>query len=366
MGVYMIDIVISGYIGYSNCGDDAILSAICEGIRELNIETNITALSKNPVITMNDNNIKSVYRFNWKQVIKTIKKADIIISGGGSLLQDTTSTRSLLYYLFIIKTAKFYKKKVMLYANGIGPINKKTNRLITRYIVNKVDVITLRDELSRKDLISMGITRPSIHVTADPVFSMNIDNCNYKEFLIDNDIPINKPLIGVLFREWKNISYEDIIANICDGLIADKDVNILFIPMEYKEDIDISKRISAKMRNKSYVLDKDLDSSSIIGIIGEMHMILSMRLHALLFAALSSIPMVGFVYDPKVSCYLELLDMPSGGDIKDLNIYEINNIINDVYNNYDIYVEKLNKIKIKMKEKSELNNKYLLDLIKTD
>ncbi|GKX30450.1 polysaccharide pyruvyl transferase CsaB [Vallitalea longa] len=362
----MINIVISGYIGYSNCGDDAILLAICEGIRELNIEANITALSKNPTITMRDNNIKSVYRFNWREVARTIKNADIIISGGGSLLQDTTSTRSLLYYLGIIRLAKFHNKKVMLYANGIGPIYKKINRLMTKYIVNKVDLITLRDDLSKRDLDSMKVTKPKIHVTADPVFSMNINKKRYKDLLKDNNIPLDKPLVGILFREWKNINYEEIIANVCDELIANKDVNIVFIPMEYKEDIDISKRIASRMKQNSYVLDEDLDSSSIIGVIGEMHMILSMRLHALLFAALSSVPMVGFVYDPKVSCYLDLLKMPSAGNVKELNKTYINDIVNDVYNNYDKYVNQLDEIKVEMRKKSELNNKYLLDLINSN
>lgn len=359
----LINIVISGYIGYSNCGDDAILLAICEGIRELNIEANIIALSKNPTITMRDNNIKSVYRFNWREVARTIKNADLIISGGGSLLQDTTSTRSLLYYLGIIKLAKFHKKKVMLYANGIGPIYKKINRLMTKYIVNKVDLITLRDELSKRDLDSMNVTKPRIHVTADPVFSMNINQSSYKYLLEENDIPLDKPLVGILFREWKNINYEEVIARVCDELITNKNVNVVFIPMEYQEDIGISNRIASKMKQKSYVLDKDLDSASIIGVISEMHIILSMRLHALLFAALSSVPMVGFVYDPKVSCYLELLKMPSAGNVQRLNETFINDTVNDVYNNYDKYVEQLDRIKVDMRKRSELNNKYLLDLI---
>ena len=364
MGVFnMINIVISGYIGYSNCGDDAILLALCKGIKELNIEANIIALSKDPAITKRDNNIKSVYRFNWREVTRTIKNADLIISGGGSLLQDTTSTRSLLYYLGIIKLAKLFNKKVMLYANGIGPIYKKINRLMTKRIVNKVDLITLRDELSRQDLNSMKVNKPEIHVTADPVFTIKTNQDNYQHILKESGIPLDKPLVGILFREWKNIEYEDIIANVCDKLIIDKKVNVVFIPMEYEEDIEISKRIAIKMKQKAYVLDKYLDSSSIIGVIGEMHMILSMRLHALLFATLNSIPMIGFVYDPKVSCYLELLNMPSAGDIKELDENNINKIVNDVYNNYNDYVNHLHKIKVEMKEKSELNNRYLLDLI---
>ncbi|MCT4598522.1 MAG: polysaccharide pyruvyl transferase CsaB [Vallitalea sp.] len=359
----MINIVISGYIGYSNCGDDAILLSICEGIKKLNIEANITALSNNPTLTSKTNNINSVYRFNWREVIKAIKSADIIISGGGSLLQDTTSTRSLLYYLGIIKIAKLYKKKVMLYANGIGPIYKKINRMITKSIVNKVDVITLRDELSYKDLNSIGVSKPNIYVTADPVFNMNIPNNDYKKILQDENIPLDKPLVGVLFREWKNLKYEREIAIVCDNLIVNNNINIVLIPMEYKEDIEISKRIRDEMKNTAYVIDKNLDSNSIMGLIGEMNMIISMRLHALLFAALSSIPMVGVVYDPKVSCYLDKLDMPSAGNIQDLDVNKLNNIIEDIFNNYYGYVEKLDKIKVQMKDKAELNNKYLLDVI---
>lgn len=363
MGVLMINIVISGYIGYSNCGDDAILLAICEGIRELNIEAHITALSKNPSMTMKENNIKSVYRFNWKAVVHAIREADIIISGGGSLLQDRTSTRSLLYYLGIIKLAKLYKKKVMLYANGIGPINKRLNRIITKYIVNQVDLITLRDELSLKDLKDIRVSKPRMHVTADPVFSMKTIDRHAVDILKEAGIPLDKPLVGVLFREWNKLRYEDVIADVCDRLIEEKDVTIVLMPMEYQEDIGISKRIGRRMKHQAYVLDRELDSSSIISLIGEMHMIFSMRLHALLFAALSSVPMVGVVYDPKVSCYLELLDMPSAGDVSTLQQDKISHLINHVYDHYDTYVEKLNRIKVDMKKKAELNTKYLMDLI---
>lgn len=359
----MINIVISGYIGYSNCGDDAILLALCDGIRKLNIEARITALSKNPTVTMKENNIKSIYRFNWKAVMGAIREADIIISGGGSLLQDRTSTRSLLYYLGIIKLAKLFKKKVMLYANGIGPINKKLNRIITKYIVNDVDLITLRDELSMKELQSIHVTKPRMHVTADPVFSMKPLDRDAKQILEDAGVPMDKPLIGVLFREWNKLSYADTIARVCDRLIEKKDVTIVLIPMEYHEDIGISKKIEQHMTHKGYVIDQDLDSSAIISLIGEMHMILSMRLHALLFAALSSVPMVGVVYDPKVSCYLELLGMPSAGDIHQLDEEEVRGLIYQVYDHYDTYVEKLNKIKIDMRKKAELNTKYLMDLI---
>ena len=40
--------------------------------------------------------------------------------------------------------------KVMLYSNGIGPLERKGNIKKTKKILDKVDLITLRDERSYK------------------------------------------------------------------------------------------------------------------------------------------------------------------------------------------------------------------------
>ncbi len=362
-----MNILISGYIGYGNSGDDAILSAICKGIRQLNSDAKITALSYKPELTIKDNAIEAVHRFNWREIIKAVKRSDILISGGGSLLQDSTSTRSLLYYLGIIELAKKYNKKVMLYANGIGPIQKKWNKKVTKHVINKVDLITLRENISGNELSMLGISKPPIHITADPVFSLPVKSSKrYKMFLQHEDIPLNRPLVGVLFRQWyKDDTFIDKIASICDKLIEEKRVNVVFIPMQYKKDLQISTTIARKMKYKTYILDKRMDTDTIIGIIGEMHMVLSMRLHALLFAAIQSIPMLGFVYDPKVNYYLKVLDMPSAGHVYDLETRPIMQKIDHVFNNYTQYQNKLKQICSQLRQQSFLNNHYLMTLIKS-
>ena len=83
-----------------------------------------------------------------RDVIRAMRSCNLFISGG-SLLQDITSTRSLLYYLALMKIALIFNKPVMVYANGIGPINRKLNKILTRSILNRVDYITLRDQDSK-------------------------------------------------------------------------------------------------------------------------------------------------------------------------------------------------------------------------
>ncbi|NLL81384.1 MAG: polysaccharide pyruvyl transferase CsaB, partial [Tissierellia bacterium] len=134
----MKSILMSGYYGFDNSGDDAILKAIVKDLREIDKDLDITVLSNNPKKTEDMYPVKAVNRFNFRDVVFSIKKCSLFISGGGSLLQDVTSTRSLLYYLTVMSLAKIMNKKVMVYANGIGPINKKTNRMITKKVLNKV------------------------------------------------------------------------------------------------------------------------------------------------------------------------------------------------------------------------------------
>ncbi|NMR96623.1 polysaccharide pyruvyl transferase CsaB, partial [Vibrio parahaemolyticus] len=150
----------SGYFGFDNSGDDAILKAIVNDLLEYDNDLKIKVLSNNPDKTEDMCGVFSANRFKIKDVLFSIRETDLLISGGGSLLQDVTSTRSLLYYLALMKLALIYKKPILVYANGIGPINKSINRKLSKNILNKVNFISLRDSLSLDYLKKLGVTNP--------------------------------------------------------------------------------------------------------------------------------------------------------------------------------------------------------------
>ena len=126
-------VLISGYYGFKNFGDEAILSVLVNHLKSK--DANITVLSSDPEYTKSVYNVNSINSFDLKQVIKELKKTDILISGGGSLLQDATSLKSLIYYTGIIAVAKLFNKKIIIFAQGIGPVNNKFARLVTRNLL---------------------------------------------------------------------------------------------------------------------------------------------------------------------------------------------------------------------------------------
>ena len=118
-------ICISGYYGFDNFGDETILKILVENLKLINPEFEITVFSSSPEKTAENHKVRSIYTFKIPSVIKELYKTDILISGGGSLLQDVTSIKSLIYYLGVISTAKIFGKRIIMFSQGIGPINNK-------------------------------------------------------------------------------------------------------------------------------------------------------------------------------------------------------------------------------------------------
>lgn len=326
----MIRVLIAGYHGFGNCGDEAILQAMTANIRAMAKDVEITALSYNPEFTKTEYGINSVQRFNMLQVLSAIKHSDIVLSGGGTLLQNGTSTRSLMYYLTIIKIAKFFRKRVMLYANGIGPVSGKLNRRLVKMVVNTVDVITLREKLSEADLKSIGVTKPNIMVTADPAFNLeSISDDEAWKLLDEEKIPHNEQMIAVSVRNWSKAfggdDYVKKVAKVCDNAIAEGKT-VVFLPMEYPRDLELSKKVMSYMKEKAYIMQKRYTPSQILGIVGCFDIMLSMRLHTLIFAAVKNVPMLGIIYDPKVEYYIKELDMVEAGDVRHspINVKAVN------------------------------------------
>ena len=148
----MTRVVISGYYGFANAGDEAMLAAIVGSLKDIIPDVDITVITGNCRMTRENHKVQAVHRLNFFAIAAAIRRCDILISGGGSLLQDVTSARSLRYYLWIMKIALFFKKPVMLYAQGIGPVRGIKARKAVQKVLQQVAVIGVRDRESKAEL----------------------------------------------------------------------------------------------------------------------------------------------------------------------------------------------------------------------
>lgn len=320
--------VILGYYGYENSGDDALLDAIICDMKELDPSFSAIVLSHTPQKTSQLYNTQSINRFNIRQINKALKRTKLLIVGGGSLVQDVTSTKSLLYYLSIIEMAKRHGVKVMLYANGIGPITKSINAKKASKVLNKVDVITLRDEESAELLKNIGVNKPYIEVTADPAFSLKKDfNGNTEQIKKQYGFD-GKKYLCVSVRGFVNDNdneKEKNIAHLIDYICNKKSLVPVFVPMQMPRDVQISRDVMAYMNTPACIIEQKLETMQMLNILANAEAGVAVRLHMLIFGAIAGVPVLGIEYDPKIKAFQEYIGQPytiSVADIKDGNFKE--------------------------------------------
>ena len=148
----MKKILISGYYGFDNFGDEAILSVL---LAKLKGRADVTVLSSNPQKTSKLYGVKSINSFDAKTVLEHLNEYDALISGGGSLIQNVTSIKSLMYYCGLISmmgamNSPKNPKDVIIFAQGVGPIKGFWANMIAKAAFKKCTYISVRDENSQK------------------------------------------------------------------------------------------------------------------------------------------------------------------------------------------------------------------------
>lgn len=358
-------VLMSGYYGFSNAGDDAILQSIHDNLVNASDEIAVTVLSNDPAQTRERYGLDAVPRFNLPAVWRAVGQCDVLLSGGGSLLQDRTSTRSLLYYLSVMSLARLRGKKVMLYANGIGPVLRPANRRRVKRAVEQADLVTLRDHSSAEELRDMGVERTDLHVTADPVFTMAPAGPDrVDEILRQAGLDTENPFAVISVRSWPNTgTFAQELAAVCDHLYEAHGLTSVFVLMQPGHDRDISRQVLQAMEHPGILLEQALTPSELMGVIGRGTLCLAMRLHTLIFAARTAVPVVGLVYDPKVSSYLTELDMPCAGEVERFDRAQAMACVDQLMADYDSRRTSLTERAQQLTQAAEENERRLLELL---
>ena len=280
----MVKVAISGYYGFKNFGDEAILSVLIDHLKKLQ-NLDITVFSSDIDFTSKTYLVNAVKRFDLKKVIKTIQDSDVLISGGGSLLQDVTSFKSVIYYSLIIALGLFFNKKVIIFAQGIGPLNKKLSKFIVSNLLKNCSLVTVRDEKSLMLLKNWGI---NANLVCDPIYSLDA-------------VPVSKEnSVGIQLREFKTMNYDLLnkLALFVVNKFGDKKVEIF--SLQESQDFELCKKFENILKTLNPNLDTEIVTEDIVNRISKLSYLIAMRFHAILVALKYGIKTCAINYDVKV------------------------------------------------------------------
>lgn len=304
-------IVMSGYYGFQNAGDDAVCYAIIEALRQEMPDCAITVLSGDPPLTATTYHVQAENRWKMRDVWRALRHADLLVSGGGSLIQDVTSKNSCLYYLGVIFMAVLLRKPVVIYGQGLGPLTDSRNRRLTRWAFNRARAIYVRDDDSHALLREIGVKTP-IEVAPDPVLGIDgdvVDSAKGCELLKNLGYDVSRPLALMALRDWADKDKVHEFAALGDELVR-SGYAVGLLAMHHDQDDTIAKAVEAHMSGDAFVITGAYDTPTLFSIFDNAVFVVGMRLHACIIGAALDKRVMAISYDPKVDAFMKMIHNP--------------------------------------------------------
>ena len=299
--------VISGYYGFGNLGDEALLDIIVARLRARFPSLELDVLSATPVQTAERLGVTATPRWDSGAVRAAIDRSDVVISGGGGLLQNATSIRSLLYYASIVRSGVRAKKKTMIFAQSIGPLDT-LGQLAVRYLCKGVNRATVRDARSY-DLLRALLPDTPVERVADPVFLYD---------LAEEAVDLSHDGLGQESGPYAVVSVRKIgglsdgvptIARAIDRLANVHGIRSALVTLGGAPDAEASTLVIRSCSTAPMLLPSS-DLAKTAAVIRSARVAIGMRLHALILAARFAVPFLAIPYDPKVAALCEDLEYP--------------------------------------------------------
>lgn len=285
-------VVISGYYGFGNLGDEAVLAAMLAMLRARISGAEFTVLSADPQHTQALHGVHAAARLS-PRALQALAGADLFLSGGGGLIQDVTSARSAAYYLAVLGAATLLSRRTMVFAQSIGPLRRRWIRALARTVLNRVDLLTVRDQDSRRLLQEVGVKR-SVEVVADPVFALDPGSGGQVRALLGRR---DQPHIGLALRPWGAIDYLEPLIDAVRTVRDDIGAGVIVLAFHPQRDLAVC---TAAARALDARMISGIPPQEMMALIGLLDVLVSVRLHALICAIAMGVAPVGVSYDPKV------------------------------------------------------------------
>ncbi|HEY4229312.1 MAG TPA: polysaccharide pyruvyl transferase family protein, partial [Thermoanaerobaculia bacterium] len=333
-------VLIAGYYGFGNTGDEAILAAILNGLHAHSPSARAVVVSGDPADTQRRHGVEAIAWRDVAAIARAARGCDLVLVGGGGLFQDhwgvdpgsllTPNHYGISFYAGPAVLAALEGKPLALVGLGIGPLASPEARRMVRGVCEASAFLSVRDAESRDLLISSGVEAERITVSADPAFALAPARRSAADLLreagVEDDASSSSrsPIVAVALRPWALGTdperWEAEVGAALDRLIEKTGGRLLFVPFQRssradEDDAGVAARVRSRLGRtaaaRAVPLPAPLSPSETRGLLASCDLVLAMRLHAAVFAVAGTVPLVGLGYDPKVRWLLERLGLLS-------------------------------------------------------
>ncbi len=321
------------------------------------------------------------------EILREYVESDAVINTGGDNLTEDYGTLSLAFNLNYLLIGLLLKKPVVVYAESIGPFKGTISRLMANFVLNRVDLITIREEISKENLNKINVNKPHICITADSAFLLKaVNSTRLTELLTKENITENnRPLVGISISkiisrygfsdfekpEEKYNQYVSVMAKTIEYITENLGATVVIVPHvidpRRNDDRWVADDVCKLVPNKSKVISikEDYTPEELKGIIGHCDLFIGARMHATIASTSMLVPTIGIAYSHKIYGIVgEMLGQKEYIlDVKELTYESLISRIDDVWKNRE-KIKKQLEIKVpQVKERAMLNGKLVKELL---
>ena len=319
--------VFGGWYGSGNAGDDAILIGIRNILSEVVPGVEIAALSTDVDHTERTCGVKAFPLKSPREFLahprraigeyrEAFRWADICILSGGTPIYDYDHVSRIIH----CGLPRLTKSELVSFGIGVKPVNSVTGKWIVRTLLGEAASISTRDRGSREELLSVGLKK-DIEVTGDSALFLEPQPPASRSFTeekltsesrlvaicprslsVDHRAHYHTPLSDEIISQIRRN-----VATVGDHLSA-SGYHAVFIPFHGAPGDDDMAEISiirGMMNEPSTVIGSVLAPEVLAWLLGRMELVIGLRLHSLILAAMRGTPIVGVDYDPKIGGFMD-------------------------------------------------------------
>jgi len=276
-------VALSGYYGFGNAGDEAILMALVREARRRGVEPLV--LSADPKATEDLHGVQAVPRAK-PAALAALARADGLLSGGGGLLQNATSNRSLAYYLGLVYLAQALNKPAWVFGQSLGPLSP-WGRRFTAPALRRSRAVVVRDRTSLELARALGVRPERLHLGADAAL------------LLEPPRVLREDRLVVVVPRGRLPTAANLRLREAAERLQALGFEVLVLGLQPRYDEDALELFEGFHRELSG------DPRRVLYWIAQAGYVLALRLHGLILAAAAGTPYAGGSYDPKVKAFCE-------------------------------------------------------------
>ncbi len=336
-------LILAGDTRY-NLGDTAICLAVVRLVRKVCPDSEIVVWGKRPCFPRGFEGVRFYSPFSLG-ALWTLLGAQAVLWGGGQLLQGNRSRTKLLYWTCVVTLIRLLRKRIMGFAQGVGPLSLKFDRVLARFAVSCTEVLTVRDLGSLRTLEEINAPRGKIFLTADPALilfqEVNGNGRSLQEPEADSQLHPDRhptPTMGISLRythhhrsnriipfqflpvcmRRKAFESEDfynflaIMGCLCDRIVEELRAGITFVPMYYapwETDVIIAESLARHMSHKDRfrIFRPSGGVEEISEVLQQVDAFVGTPMHATIFSTSHHVPTLALHYEPKGRDFFQLI-----------------------------------------------------------